>query len=29
MAANIERALTIMRRTTQPLLAQYLEGGEG
>ncbi|MCU1520951.1 MAG: hypothetical protein JWM13_2140 [Arthrobacter sp.] len=26
MAANIERALVIMQRTTQPLLAQYLDG---
>jgi hypothetical protein len=29
LAANIERALTIMRRTTQPLLAQYLDGDQG
>jgi len=28
-AANLERALLITQRTTQPLLVQYLDGGQG
>jgi hypothetical protein len=29
MAANIERALTVMQRTPQPLLSHYLDGEKG